>query len=134
MENQLVEYIRKGRRRKKGMLIAGAMNGKIYIGYSLCSEDDKFSTNAARSIALHRATVLDSGRGVEKVPDTVRVAVRAFAKRCKKYYKGMPLPQWLETVEVIRAAHLVDLALEEDAREEERLKAAKSLDRLSHGA
>jgi len=79
----LIKYVRKGGNRKKGVLVAVQVDGKINFGWSLCHRRDKFNKDKGKQIAIGRAVC---GKKV-KIPESLKYDMDAFVARATRYYK-----------------------------------------------
>ena len=67
------------------------INGKIYIGWSLCKRGDKFNKHKARTLADNSvdAILYEYQHKSHNVPDTIQRAIKntGFTYRCRRYFK-----------------------------------------------
>lgn len=86
MTKQILQYVRKGRGRKCGLLYAEKLNdqGEVVIGWSLCSKEDKFTPTRALQIASHRAQKKED---LKKIPLSIQKRdLPAFIARVQRYF------------------------------------------------
>ena len=79
----LIKYIRKGKRQKKGVLVAVPVDGQVRLGWSLCHKRDKFNKEFGKKIAISRALC---GKQV-KMPPSLKDEMNMFVIRASRYYK-----------------------------------------------
>jgi hypothetical protein len=105
----MIEYVRTKKRQKRGVLAAKKINGKVFIGWSMCKlKMDKFDRDRGKQIAIGRANKGVMNDDSIKLPGCIKKQAREFKKRCEKYYdtnqiilvqppvkpiKGTPKPQ-----------------------------------------
>lgn len=84
--------------KKIGMLVAGIVDGKLTIGYSLCHKNDKCNyirgkkvPGFERELAMNRAIKWKDDRSI-KIPPSIAKDMEKFKWRCHKYYKGFEVP------------------------------------------
>ena len=101
----LIRYIRRGKNRKKGVLVAVPIDNKVKFGWSLCHRRDKFDKNLGKKIAIDRALC---DRKI-KMPQSIRNDMNMFVIRATRYYKdkeivdncyieGVPIAEKYEAV------------------------------------
>jgi hypothetical protein len=86
----LVQYFRRNGNRKKGVLVALALEDTSHyvIGYSMCNPQDRFDADTGVEIAANRAVErVKAGRGESKYPHSMQKVVASFKQRCAAYYK-----------------------------------------------
>lgn len=79
----LIKYIRRGKNRKKGVLVAVPVDNKVKFGWSLCHRKDRFNKDFGKKIAIERALC---DRQV-KLPDSIKDSMNMFVSRATRYYK-----------------------------------------------
>jgi hypothetical protein len=85
MKNVLIQYVRR-RGKPVGCLVAVKReDGEIVIEYSLCRKTDKYDKILGRNIAIARAK--KSKDGERTLPQSLRVEMQDFIKRCERYYQ-----------------------------------------------
>ena len=84
--------IRRGQR--VGMLISYLEDGRVHIGYSLCSKADKYDKVKAEKIALSRAATCWDEKGI-RLAHSIRDDFTTFYGRCERYYKDAKFPEVL---------------------------------------
>jgi hypothetical protein len=78
----------------KGIMIAGIIDDRPVIGYSLCHKNDMYDfvgkvrrPGWGKTLAITRAIKWRDNEVIEVPPSIIKEA-RKFVKRCEKYYKG----------------------------------------------
>lgn len=79
----LIKYIRRGKNRKKGVLVAVPVDNKVKFGWSLCHRKNRFNKDFGKKIAIERALC---DRQV-KLPDSIKDSMNMFVSRATRYYK-----------------------------------------------
>ena len=79
-------------RKKVGMFISYVEQDKVYIGYSLCSKEDKYDNDKALKIATSRASSCWGEKGI-RLAHSVLTDFTKFYERCERYYKGSEFPE-----------------------------------------
>jgi hypothetical protein len=95
----LISYSRDKKRNPTGVLVAikTGNNGEFNLGYAQCCKDDRFNKKMGIKIAIGRAEISNFNDWFfsHKVPFTIRKMLPAFIKRCEKYYKPIPITEFL---------------------------------------
>lgn len=88
MIKQNIYRNRNGKKTKVGMMKAFNIDGKVRVGFSLCSKYDDFSQELAENISSERAW-----KDKIKVPSSLRGELEAFLLRAKRYFKDCDMPE-----------------------------------------
>lgn len=87
MTGQIIRYTRNENGERNGCLVAGKVDGKVRIGYSLCHRNDKFDKSVARNIAEARMEKTQKDYTTTLPPSMIEEFKR-FTVRCGKYFKA----------------------------------------------
>lgn len=86
-------------KRPIGFLVAGRVDDKVCLGFSLCHKNDQYDwvdgihrPGHGRKMATTRAARWRNQETV-KVPPSLLKQAEKFASRCKVYYKGLKCPE-----------------------------------------
>jgi len=97
MKNQLIKYIRNPKTREpRGVVVAFNENGKVHIGWSLCSKEDKWDKDLGFKIAVNRAYFHAENELLGyKVAQSAYPDFRKMVERSKKFFKEAAIPECL---------------------------------------
>jgi hypothetical protein len=95
----LISYSRDKKRNPTGVLVAikTGDNGEFNIGYAQCCKHDRFHKKMGLKIAIGRAE-MENYNSLDNIPHVIRKMLPEFVKRCEKYYKPMPISEFVTEV------------------------------------
>jgi len=85
----IMQYVRDEKGRRKGLMLARAHNGKVYVGTSVAavSLGDEFLQKDAKSCANERIAKLIRGEKLIPVHSSMRKELANFTARAMKFFR-----------------------------------------------
>lgn len=88
MKPTIIQYTRKPNGQLNGCFVGAQIDGSILIGYSKCSNLDRFNKKFARELATRR---MNSGRDmIKRIPQSMVRAGMRFQERCQRQFADVP--------------------------------------------